>query len=210
MKRVFFILTLGTLALYLGCAKEIKNLDSRGENIVCFGDSLTSGEGAGRGEDFPSILAKSLSVPVINAGRPGDTTFSALERLETDVLRQSPLLVILEFGGNDFLQKIPPEDTFKNLEEMIKRIQEKKAMVALCEIRAGIILKGFSKEYRRLAKKHKVILIPDLLGRVFTNPSLKSDFIHPNAEGYKIMAGRILKKIQPVIQRNTQLRDKIR
>lgn len=210
MKRILFILTLGILVLCLGCAREIKNLDSRGENIVCFGDSLTSGEGAERGENFPSILAKSLSVPVINAGRPGDTTFSALERLETDVLRQSPLLVILEFGGNDFLQKIPPEDTFKNLEEIIKRIQERKAMVALCEIRAGMILKGFSKEYRRLAKKYKVILIPDLLGRIFTNPSLKSDFIHPNAEGYKIMAGRILKKIQPVIQRNTQLRYKIR
>jgi acyl-CoA thioesterase-1 len=193
----------------VGCAKkEITNINSRGKNIICFGDSLTSGEGAGEGEDYPSILAENLSMPVINAGKPGDTTFEALKRLKTDVLDQSPLLVILEFGGNDFLQKISPSETFKNLEEMIRKIQEKGAIVAIAEVRAGVILAGYSKEYRRLAKKYHTILIPDILGGILTNPDLKSDYIHPNAEGYKVMAEKVLKVIQPVIQKNSQLRHK--
>jgi len=192
------------VTLLMGCARrEITNIDSKGENIICFGDSLTSGEGAGEGEDYPSILAKKISIPVvINAGKPGDTTFDALNRLKTDVLGQSPLLVILEFGGNDFLQKISPSDTFKNLEEMIRKIQERGAMVAIAEIRAGMILKGYGKEYRRLAKKYKAILIPNLLGEILVDPSLKSDYIHPNVSGYKVMAEKIYKIIQPVIQRN--------
>ena len=91
--------------LFVGCAKrEIKNLDSRGKNIVCFGDSITFGYGVGQGEDYPSILRKMVDTPVINAGLDGDTSSEALSRFQTDVLDKNPLLVIIEFSGNDFLK----------------------------------------------------------------------------------------------------------
>jgi hypothetical protein len=92
---------------------------------------------------------------------------------------------------------------------MIRKIQEKGAIVAIAEVRAGVILAGYSKEYRRLAKKYRTILIPNILDGILTNPSLKSDYIHPNAEGYKVMAERILKAIQPVVQKNAKLRYKM-
>ncbi len=209
MRKISLQFTVYSLlvTLFLGCAqREVKNIDSLGKNIICFGDSLTTGEGAEPGNDYPSILAKQISLPVINAGESGDTTYNALKRLQVDVLEKRPLVVIIVLGGNDFLKKIPLEETFKNLEIIVKMIQDAGAITVLAELHSGIILSGYSKGYRRIARKHKAVLIPELLDGIINKPILKSDYIHPNTAGYKIMAERITKAIQPIIQLNLRKR----
>lgn len=185
---------------------EIKNADSRGKNIICFGDSITWGYGVNPGEDFPSILAKMVSFPVINAGIDGDTTQEAIKRLTLDVLEREPLLVIIEFGGNDFLRKIPKEITMKNIREMVDKSQGQGAMVAIADISSGMFLKEYRTEFSKLAKEKQVIFIPSILSGIITNPSLKSDFIHPNAGGYKLITQRIYRTIIPYLNKNTLLR----
>lgn len=180
-----------------GCAKpEIKNLGATGKNIICFGDSITFGYGASNGEDYPAYLRKLTSTPVINAGVDGDTSFSALERLQNDVLANDPRLVIVEFCGNDFIKKIPQEDTLKNLSKIIQRIQEKGAMVALVDISSGMFFQEYRNAFKKLAAEKGAIFIPVVLSKIITNPVMKSDFFHPNARGYKIVAGRIYNAIK--------------
>jgi len=194
---------IGLLALILalaGCAKpEIRNVNNTGSNIICFGDSITFGYGADTGEDYPANLRPLVKLPVINAGVDGDTTFCALERLDNDVLAQNPRLVIVEFCGNDFLKKIPREDTVKNLSQIIDRIQEKGAMVALVDISSGMFFKEYRRDFKRLAREKKAIFVPSVLSRIITNPSMKSDFFHPNEKGYKVVAARVYKAIAPYI-----------
>jgi len=72
--------------LLTGCQPLIANRDSRGTCVVCFGDSLTAGYGATSGNDYPSLLSKKISLPVINDGVSGNTTADALARLDGDVL----------------------------------------------------------------------------------------------------------------------------
>jgi lysophospholipase L1-like esterase len=184
------------LVLFCGCAKpEIRNLQAKGANVICFGDSITFGYGANSGEDYPTALRKLLNYPVINAGVDGDTTFEALERLETDVLANDPRLVIVEFCGNDFLKKIPRQDTVKNLSLIIDRIQKQGAMVALVDISAGIFFCEYRRDFKKLAAQKKAIFIPVLLNKIITNPAMKSDFFHPNARGYQEIAKRIYQAI---------------
>lgn len=184
-----------------GCAKpEIKNLGATGKNIICFGDSITFGYGASNGEDYPAYLKKLTSIPVINAGVDGDTSFSALERLQNDVLANDPRLVIVEFCGNDFIKKIPQEDTLKNLSKIIQRIQEKGAMVALVDISSGMFFQEYRNAFKKLAAEKGAIFIPVVLSKIITNPVMKSDFFHPNARGYKIVAGRIYNAIKRYIK----------
>jgi len=186
-----------------GCAKrETKNIDSKGIGIICFGDSLTFGYGANPGEDYPSALAKMTKIPVINVGIDGDTSTEGLKRIETDVLDRNPLLVIIEFGGNDFLRQIPPETTAKNIEEMIVMIQSHGVMVAIADVSISVIMDDYNKEFKRLAKKYNAIFIPSLLNGILTKPSLKSDFIHPNADGYKMIAQRVYRVILPYLNQN--------
>jgi acyl-CoA thioesterase-1 len=188
------------VSLLSGCAKrEIKNLDSKGTNIICFGDSITFGYGVSSGEDYPSILAKIVPLKVINAGIDGDTTTEALKRLDSDVVNRDPRLVIIEFGGNDFLRGIANEATIGNITEMVKKIQESGAMVAIVDISAGFLLNQYSKPLYNLCKEKGAVFIPKVLRGIITDPSLKSDFIHPNAKGYKIIAERVCRVILPYL-----------
>ena len=190
------------LSIFLaGCFKpEIKNLDAKGANIICFGDSITFGYGANPGEDYPSALRKLVNLPVVNSGVDGDTTFAALERLENDVLVKNPRLVIVEFCGNDFLKKITKQDTVKNLAQIIERIQGKGAMVALVDISAGMFFMEYREAFKKLAAEKKAIFIPVILNRIITNPAMKSDFFHPNARGYQVIAKRIYQAISAYIK----------
>jgi len=206
------ILVIGLLGYWViglcGCAKrEIKNIDSKGTNIVCFGDSITFGYGANAGEDYPTALSKLTNIPVINAGIDGDTSTEALRRIHSDVLDREPLLVLIEFAGNDFLRKIPREKTIANIREMVDQIQEKGAMVAIVDISAGVILGEYRAVFSKLAREKSAIFVPRILSGVITNPNLKSDFIHPNGEGYKVIAEKIFRAIKPFLEQNALLRN---
>ena len=206
-----FVLVLGLWSLVFGlegCAKrEIKNIDSRGENIICFGDSITFGYGVNPEESYPAALSKMTDMPVINAGIDGDTSVEAIRRIDSDILDREPLLVIIEFGGNDFLRKIPQEVTIKNIREMVAKIQAKGAMVAIVDISTGMLLTQYRAPCYKLAKESNAIFIPRILSGIITNPQLKSDFIHPNAAGYKIVAEKIYRAIKPYLGQNTLLRN---
>ncbi len=168
---ILVIALLGCCVIALSnCAKrEIKNIDSQGTNIVCFGDSVTFGYGVQSGEDYPAALAKLVTIPVLNMGIDGDTSTEALRRLKSDVLDREPLLVIIEFGGNDFLRKIPQEVTLNNVKEMIERIQAKGAMAGIVDISAGMFLAEYRRAFSRLCKEKGAIFIPNIFSGIITN-----------------------------------------
>lgn len=209
-KNKFSFIALVVLMAFVGlsgCAKrEIKNINSRGTNIICFGDSITWGYGANPGEDYPSVLAKMTNIPVINAGIDGDTSTEALKRIESDVLDRDPLLVVIEFGGNDFLRKIPKEETLENIKNMVEQIQRKGAMVAIVDISSGMLLGEYHALFLRLSQEKNTVFIPRIYSGIITNPKFKSDFIHPNANGYNMIAQRIYRSILPFLDQNIILR----
>ena len=178
----------------------VRNFDSQGKNIICFGDSLTDGVGARVGEDYPSILVRQLPNPVINAGKRGNTSANGLSRLERDVLSRNPRLVIVLFGGNDFLRRVPLSETRSNLELIVHRIQEQGAMVALVGIRLGLFTDEYGPLYEEVAEKYGALLIPNVLKEILSDPKLKSDSTHPNGAGYRLMAERILNQVKPLLE----------
>ena len=191
------------LIVLAGCMKrEIKNVNSNGKNIICFGDSITYGYGVKPEEGFCPILSKMVTMPVINAGIDGDTSTEALRRFKADVLDRQPYLVIIEFGGNDFLRKTPMEVTVSNIQQMVSAAQEQGAIVAIADISAGLFLREYRVALSKLAAKNNAIFIPSILSKIITNPALKSDFMHPNSEGYKIVASKIHRYIKPYLKNN--------
>jgi len=171
-----------------------------------FGVSFTFGYGADPKQSYPAQLAKMTSTPVINAGINGDTSPEALRRLATDVLDKDPLMVVIEFGGNDFLTKLPLEETVKNVEEMIGKIQARGAMVALVDVSYLEPMDGYTREYKRLSRQYRTIFIPKAMSGIMTSPHLKSDWIHPNAKGYKLIAYRVYRGIIPYLNQNALIK----
>lgn len=185
---------------------RVKNLDSRGRTIVAFGDSLTYGYGAEAADAYPAKLAARLGRDVINLGVSGDTTTSALTRLDDDVLSQSPRIVIVGLGGNDFLQSVPIATTEANLRTIVRSIQHGGAMVVLLGFRFPSVTANYETMYARVAKEERCLLVPDLLDGILSNPSLKSDEIHPNARGYELMAERVAGPLKKLIAKADKAR----
>jgi len=194
----FLVIILGYLIVFPD-RPEIKNATPEGDNIICFGDSLTYGTGASPGMDYPSQLSAMTGQTIINAGVPGDTTGSALKRLENDVLSDSPKIVLITLGGNDLKNKVPREKAFENLRRIIELIQEKGALVVVGGIDIPLFGRGFGDEYEDVSKETGAVLIPNIYKGLLNNPSLMSDTVHPNDNGYAIMAQRFYEAIRPYL-----------
>jgi acyl-CoA thioesterase-1 len=182
------------LAVYFGYRHffyqpPVKNARPSGENILCFGDSLTSGTGASPGMDYPSQLSRLIGRPVINAGVPGDTTTTALARLDRDVLSRSPRIVLITLGGNDLRNRQDRDRAFRNLKTIITAIQDRGALVIVGGLDVPLWGKGFAEGYRKTTEETGAALVPDILEGLLGNPAKMSDGIHPNDAGYAVMAG---------------------
>jgi len=197
--KILRYLAIVILLAVLGCAPRVANVDSTGTTIVCFGDSITEGAGAARGEDYPSVLADMVSLPVINAGVGANTTTDALARIETDVFDHDPKMVIILLGGNDFLKKVPKAKTVANMEQIAGRVRKAGAIPVIAVVKIGLVGDFYTREFKRIARENGAVFIPDIMKGILTDPKLKYDYIHPNAAGYQIIAERIYKAIEKLL-----------
>ncbi len=188
---VLSVLILGGVFYFFSANRSYIDKPRGGSAIIAFGDSLIEGVGASSGNDFVSLLARELQMPIINAGISGDTTFSALARIGRDVLSRDPKIVILLVGGNDAIRRYKPADTFRNLEEIITRIHAQRSAVLLLGVRGGLFSDAYKKEFKSLAQKTNVSYVSDILSGVFGRHQYMYDTIHPNDEGYRVIADRI-------------------
>jgi acyl-CoA thioesterase-1 len=109
--------------------------------IVAVGSSSTQGVGAsGPSRTYPAQLALALAdrlpgttVEVLNKGVGGEVVADNLRRLERDVLRQKPDLVIWQVGTNDALRGLPLDTVQAQLLDGIGRIREQGAALLLMD-----------------------------------------------------------------------------
>lgn len=178
----------------------VANLAAPGDIVVFFGDSITQGYGVSPEEAFPSLVARELGIVFVNAGVPGDTTAAGLARVESDVLAHRPRLTLVEFGGNDFLRRVPLEETLKNLEAMVRTLVAQGMMVVILEVNVGLMGDPYLLGYRAVAKRHGAVLVEDVMRGILGNPDLKVDGIHPNAEGHRLIAERVVRVLRPLLR----------
>ena len=195
----FAILVLAPIAYFLFRDGSITNYPPKNQTIVAFGDSLVEGVGATPGNDFVSLVERTLRVDIINKGKSGDTTAHGLARID-EVLVEDPGIVILLLGGNDALRRVPKKETFSNLSAIIERLQSSGALVVLLGVRGGILGDGYAGDFETLAETYHTAYVSNVLGNLITNPKLMYDGIHPNDQGYVIVAERVGRVLQEVLR----------
>lgn len=199
MKKVLPLLFLFLVVCGIACGPDVPNLDSPGKTIVVLGDSIAYGVGSLSGEAYPDLLAARLGTEeVVNAGVSGNTAADGLARID-EVLAEDPWLVIVELGGNDFLRRVPPEQTEQTLRQILDRLIAARVVPVLVEL--DVPFGGrYLEIYERLGDEYQVPVVEDTLGEILRDPSLKSDTIHPNAAGQKVLAEAVLEEIEPLIK----------
>ncbi|OGG57719.1 hypothetical protein A2765_06525 [Candidatus Kaiserbacteria bacterium RIFCSPHIGHO2_01_FULL_56_24] len=191
-------LGLGAYWYFLG-AQEVRNYPSGGTDIIAFGDSLIAGVGASPGRDFVSLLSQKIGQPIVNLGVSGDTAAGGLARL-SELDAYNPKVVIVLFGGNDYLRRVPQAQTFENLTEIVGSIQAKGAIVLLLGIRGGLLNDRFDTEFKRLRNTHDTAYVSDVLDGLLGKREYMSDEIHPNDAGYARIAERVYPVLAPLLK----------
>jgi len=191
--------------------------------VVCHGDSITAGANLADKEKYPSVLdALVPRTRVNNTGVGGNTSSQGLARLDKDVLRHKPNLVILLFGTNDAVltgagkYRVPVEKYQENLRRMILRCRKADAEVILCTLLPIIPEPYFTRHpkehyaaegglekilhrYRKAAQevgKELTVPVVDLYQTFEKDLTLlrpAPDGVHPNARGAKTIAQEIAK-----------------
>ena len=192
--RLFLVLVIAVAA---GCGDKPKLSRLPGDAVLlAFGDSLTFGTGAAENESYPAQLEKRIGRRVVRAGVPGEVTAQALARLPSALDEHAPRLLLLCIGGNDFLRRLGNRQAEANVRAMVKLARTRGIEVLLI----GTPEPGFSVTppafYAGIAKEFAVPYEDAAIAQVLKDASLKSDPIHPNAQGYGVIAERIAERLR--------------
>lgn len=176
------------------------------KKLVVIGDSLTEGYGVAKEKAWPALLEKKLieakkNYQVVNSGVSGSTSASGPSRMSWQ-LKSKPDVIVLALGANDGLRGTSVKNLEDNLNKSIDLAKKAKVKVIL----AGMMMppnygesyaKDFAGAFKRVAKKHKVPLIPFLLEKVGGVAELNlTDGIHPNEKGHAVIAETVFKAIE--------------
>lgn len=191
-RRLWLAYALALVFALAGCGKSPQLAPLAPDAVVlAFGDSLTYGTGAGAAESYPAQLESLIGRRVVREGVPGEVTAAALARLPGALDAHAPKLLILCIGGNDFLRNLGKSAAAGNVREMVRMTRERGIDVVLI----GTPEKGITMTppdfYAEIAESFRIPYEGKVLGRVLRDSALKSDPIHPNAQGYRLIAERI-------------------
>ncbi len=184
------------------------------KKVVLFGDSLTAGfNGKTTTEDVTVEVKQDLKnmgfeMEVVNAGKRGDTTKSALERLDSDVLSQKPDYVSIFFGNDLVDHSVSIEDYIKNVEKMIEKIGTEKVVLIApayvdpkkqAEQRHSVDIHAYGKALMDFAKENNLSHI-DLAYHMTIYPAasefLREDGLHLSKEGNELLGNLIARNIK--------------
>jgi acyl-CoA thioesterase-1 len=186
-------------------------MGAKGQQIICYGDSITAGHGLNSGQAYPEALKRLLDqqgyhYAITNMGTSGATTKDAAVNI-TGVIKRHPNIVIVEFGGNDGLRGLPMTQTQKNLDAVLSALDASHIKVLL----AGITLppnygsdyvNAFDSVFRDLAAKHHIAFVPMIYKDLVNVPgTIQDDGIHPTAKGSEIIARTLLPALKPLLHK---------
>jgi acyl-CoA thioesterase-1 len=188
--RPFFVL-LALLAASCGEPPAKLSRLSADAVVLAFGDSLTFGTGASEEESYPAQLEKLIGRRVVRAGVPGEITSQALERLPAALDEHAPRLLLLCIGGNDFLRRLGNQQAESNVRAMVKLAKSRGVQVMLIGTPEPGLRIAAPAFYAGIARELGLPYEEAVMTEVLKDPSLKSDQIHPNARGYRVIAERL-------------------
>jgi acyl-CoA thioesterase-1 len=179
--------------------------------IVAMGDSLTAGLGVSTQNSYPALLEqmlheRGLNYRVINGGVSGETSSGARSRVGW-IISMKPDLVLLVTGANDGLRGIDPVLIKDNIARIISELQAADIEVVLGGMKMSTnmgqdYVSQFNRLYPELAAANQIGIMEFFLEDVALQPEFnQADGIHPNEQGYRVIAENILPHVLEALER---------
>ncbi len=193
MRQLQLIISVLWLASLGGCGEAVPSLPrlAPGDAVLAFGNSLTYGTGARPEESYTVVLSRLISRDVINAGRPGELSRDGVKRLPSLLDRHQPALLLLCHGGNDLLHRESSQRAAENLREMIAAAQARGVPGVLIGVPAPGLWLSAADYYEQIAREMGIPYQGEILAEILGQNELKADLVHPNGDGYRMLAEAI-------------------
>jgi len=194
MKSTYKILLLAALLFVHGpAAYAMGNL-----KVVVYGDSIISGEQLQDNENYAAKLGYKLremgytNVDVINMSTGAQTTSSAAEGI-MDLLSKRPDVVVLQLGNNEMLRGVNTDIIYKNLINIIGKLQQNGIYVVLLGVKAPDSIgyayaKQMEEVFSRVVTFYRISFYPNIMENISGNPDLTlADGYYPNSKAIDYM-----------------------
>ena len=204
------------MVMAIGMMKKTKERLTEGIplRIVALGDSLTQGWMVRKG--YIDFLREMLAgkypaarVTIVNRGIPGDTAEGGLMRLRREVLDDDPDLVFVQFGLNDAYSGVSPERYQRTIGTIVDQIladtDAEVLLVTSVPIMHGdedFMAEAFYSRLDDVARERGVAIARvhrywkrKISGGVDFRSLVQGDGVHPNVEGYRLMAEAIMEEL---------------
>jgi lysophospholipase L1-like esterase len=169
--------------------------------VVFMGDSITDGWGRKYGEFFPGE-------PYVNRGISGQTTPQMLIRFRPDVINLKPRVVVILAGTNDIAKNTGPEtmedieNNFMSMADLARANDIKVVFASLTPVcnyikpqtqrRPPSEIVALNQWIRSYCEKNGDVYLDYYSATIdyqhMFKRELTYDGLHPNAEGYRVMA----------------------
>lgn len=118
-----------------------------------------------------------------------DLYLHSFDSIEAETVAR--LDVSLLEGGNDILRNKSAQNIKQNLAAMIELAQSNGVQVGLIGVPEKKLFSKVAPLYEELAEQYNVAFADDLLADLLRENKYKSDAIHLNSQGYRVMAESI-------------------
>ena len=179
--------------------------------VLVMGDSLSAGYGLAASQGWVSLTADRIAKTkpgwrVVNASISGETTAGGASRIDGELKRNKPAVVVIELGANDGLRGLPLSQSRANLDRMIGASKKAGAKVLLIGMRMPPNLgreytQGFSDNFAALAKQQGIALLPFLLEPIALDRSaFQDDNLHPIASAQPKLRDHVWTQLAPLLR----------
>jgi len=160
--------------------------------ILVMGDSLSAGYGLANGQGWVALTAARLpgtnpGWKLVNASISGETSAGGAARIDAELARSHPRVVVLALGANDGLRGLPVKQMQANLEHIVTASQKAGARVLVVGMRmppnmGAKYTHAFEECFATLSKQYKTAYLPFLLAPVAADRrNFQEDNLHPIA-----------------------------
>lgn len=179
--------------------------------VLVLGDSLSAAYGLAPAQGWVALTAERIREQkpgwrVVNASISGETTAGGAARMVDALKRHRPQVVVIALGANDGLRGLPLLQTRINLARMIGAAHGAGAEVLLVGMRlppnyGADYTRGFERNYRTLAERFDVALLPFLLQSIaLDRGAYQADNLHPVAAAQPKLRDHVWRSLEPLLR----------
>ena len=227
-RRLQWAIGTGSLALALACALVATPLQAQpaqarpaaaapaptgkaARTVLVMGDSLSAGYGLAASQGWVSLTAQRVAQTrpgwrMVNASISGETTAGGAARIDAELARVEPEVVVVALGANDGLRGLPLDQSRANLARMVRAAKAAGAEVLLVGMRMPPNLgqaytQGFEANYRAIAAAEDVALLPFLLEPIARDRgAFQDDNLHPSAAVQPQLRDHVWPALEPLLE----------